>query len=419
MSDLHIDVFYQEGANSNCGLPLCCREWNGPGTSGSWGDYNCDIPVKTLETAISQMSDQDLDFVIITGDLPPHDVWNQSQSYNLQYQSIVANLFEKYFPTTPVYYMFGNHGPFPVNALDPTNSSWFLDPVTEIWGSWLDAQAIATLKSKWTYSMVHPGTNLKLIALNTQACNNGNFYLFVNVTDPLGQIEWLENELSQAEKSGQVVYFYAHIPIASGDCLYAWAAHVNTLIDRYSNIIAGQFYGHTHNDEWHINRGIKTNEPLSVQWVAPSVTTYQGLNPSFRIYEADTVTKLVTDVHQYRLDLAAANLNPTVTPTFELAYSYLDLYGVSDLTPQTMLEYANSLASNATGAQQWLDNYYTGRNPSSSCNAACRNNLVCELEWGTSVLQGICKNSTGSGLSNELVEALFGPWEYKVGSSII
>lgn len=188
MSDLHIDVFYQEGTNSNCGLPLCCRSWNGPGTSGAWGDYNCDIPVKTLEAGISQMSQLDLDFVIVTGDLPPHDVWNQSLSYNLQYQQIVAELFEKHFPTTPIYYMFGNHGSFPVNNLDPANSTWLIDPIAQYWGSYLDAQAIASLKSKWAYSMVHPGTNLKLIALNTQACNNGNFYLIQNVTDPLGQI---------------------------------------------------------------------------------------------------------------------------------------------------------------------------------------------------------------------------------------
>ncbi|CAG9327656.1 unnamed protein product [Blepharisma stoltei] len=413
ISDLHIDIYYQEGTNNNCGLPVCCRSWNGPGNSGYWGDLQCDLPVRTLEVTLDQMSQIDLDFLIVTGDIPAHDVWNQSLSYNLNYQQVVADLFEKYFPTTPIYYMFGNHGPFPVNNLDPRNSSVFIDPFTQIWSNWLDAQAIETLKSTWTYSMVHPGTNLKMVAINTQACNNDNFFLLENATDPMGQIQWLAKELAAAEQSGQVVYLFSHIPIESGDCLDDWAAHVNALVDRYSNTIAGQFYGHTHKDQWSITRGVKSLTPLSVQWAAPSVTTYQGMNPSFRVYEADTVTKLVTDIHQYRLNLTAANENPSVTPTFELAYSFLDYYGLPDLQPQTLLDFANTWMANETRSLQYLDAYYGVPGAQTSCDQNCRLVLVCDRIWGTNALQSICTGTPEYGLINGLYIALFGPWVYK------
>ena len=44
----------------------------------------------------------------------------------------------------------------------------------------------------------------------------------------------------------------------SGDCLSAWAAHVNAVFDRFSGTILAQFYGHTHKDQFHISRGVLT-----------------------------------------------------------------------------------------------------------------------------------------------------------------
>ena len=49
------------------------------------------------------------------------------------------------------------------------------------------------------------------------------------------------------------------------------------------------------------------------------MTTYQDKNPSFRVYEADKETKVVTNIHQYRLNLPEAN--KLGKAEFELAYS--------------------------------------------------------------------------------------------------
>lgn len=62
ISDVHIDPFYIEGANAECGEPLCCREESGQPkspekASGLWGDYrNCDMPMRTLENMLSHIN---------------------------------------------------------------------------------------------------------------------------------------------------------------------------------------------------------------------------------------------------------------------------------------------------------------------------------------------------------------------------
>lgn len=55
-SDLHIDFDYMEGMPAQCDYPICCRN-NGKDTrakegsrpAGFWGDYDCDIPQRTLD----------------------------------------------------------------------------------------------------------------------------------------------------------------------------------------------------------------------------------------------------------------------------------------------------------------------------------------------------------------------------------
>ena len=56
----------------------------------------------------------------------------------------------------------------------------------------------------------------------------------------------------------------------------------------FANTVTGQFYGHTHNDEFTIFYDYETNQiPINVAFVTPSVTTFTGLNPSFRFYTLD------------------------------------------------------------------------------------------------------------------------------------
>lgn len=414
VTDLHFDLEYKVGAATDCGLPLCCRAaYPGTGSAGLYGDYNCDIPYVTLESAVQAMAALKPDFVIWTGDNPPHNVWNQSQPFQLEYITNSSALMSAYFKpgVIPVYPTLGNHGCFPVNIYQFGNEAWLTDPVAKLWYPWLNAEAESTIKAFGGYSVVHPGTNLRIIGLNTQACNNLNFWFITNVTDPGNQIEWLQSQLSAAESAGQQVYIIGHIPIGDFDCLSQWGYRYKALMDRYQYTVRGEFFGHTHNDHIKINRGFFSGEPMSVQWIAPSLTTYTGLNPSFRLYEADPNTWFPVNYHQYRLNMTQANLNLTGPQWFE-AYDFLSEYSLTDMSVGTVYAWARSMLTNPGQMLVFLNNFASGGPAAQKeCDLVCRANEVCDLTNGVPQDIWACQEADPDAL-NFFLQLLYGQWVY-------
>ena len=58
-------------------------------------------------------------------------------------------------------------------------------------------------------------------------------------------------------------------------------------MDRYSHLITGSYYGHTHKDEVVVTYSEK-KEPVSVAYISGSLTTYSDLNPQYVIFEMDS-----------------------------------------------------------------------------------------------------------------------------------
>lgn len=89
LSDVHIDMSYQEGSLANCDQYLCCRAEYGYPTkegdiaAGYWGAKKCDLPVHTFQSMLDYVTgNEELipDMLFWTGDSTPHDVWmNTSQ----------------------------------------------------------------------------------------------------------------------------------------------------------------------------------------------------------------------------------------------------------------------------------------------------------------------------------------------------
>jgi sphingomyelin phosphodiesterase len=99
-----------------------------------------------------------------------------------------------------------------------------------------------------------------------------------------------------------------HIPPGSSDCMKVWSKNFNMIVQRFENTIQGQFYGHTHADEFEVFYDVEENSkrvkwrrrlrggkksfkftgrPVGVAYLGPSVTTYENHNPAYRIYYVD------------------------------------------------------------------------------------------------------------------------------------
>lgn len=415
ISDLHFDFEYLVGAPNACSLPLCCRAgYPGNGTAGYWGDYNCDLPYWTLNAGVSQLSQHAVDFILMTGDYTPHDVWNQSHAEQLHYITSATDIVHQYFNTTavPLYPTLGNHECFPVNVFRMGDEQWVTDYVSQLWGGWMGPEAIASIQATGSYSVLHPGTNLRIISLNTNACNNQNWWLFENVTDPGGLIIWLQGELQKAENNNEIVYIIGHIAPGMGTCLDEWSYHYAGLIDRYQYTVRGQFYGHSHSDQFQMSRGVFSNEAVGVQWIAPSLTTYTDHNPSYRIVEADYETKEILTYYQYRMDLPSANLSPNQTPEWVLAYEFLAEYSLPNANATTMDQFVTSLSTSESLMLRYINNRQTGvLPPATSCDSNCLHNEACQLRYGVNIEVMQCQNGTW-GLEDKVVRYLMGPWTY-------
>lgn len=114
ISDVHIDMYYTVGAAGKCSEPVCCRsnvslqmerkdvfsrvlnkqylESNEPteNPANYWGTLsNCDLPFQTFRLFTEELAKmKNVDLILWTGDNTPHDVWQQTQSSNLNYTFI-------------------------------------------------------------------------------------------------------------------------------------------------------------------------------------------------------------------------------------------------------------------------------------------------------------------------------------------
>ena len=83
-----------------------------------------------------------------------------------------------------------------------------------------------------------------------------------------------------------------------------WSLRYNAIVDRFSYTIRGQFFGHTHNDHIGIHYGVNNqSEVTNYYFISPSLTTYDGRVPRYRLMDVDYDTLQVKNFNQYRLDL--------------------------------------------------------------------------------------------------------------------
>ncbi|RXG56367.1 Sphingomyelin phosphodiesterase [Armadillidium vulgare] len=287
LADTHFDPKYSPGANITCDqMYLCCREGSGTPEdpndgAGFWGSMgNCDIPRWSLEALYQYISDNnpDIDFIIWTGDIVPHNSWSTSREYNLDVINEMADLVSSYFPGIPVFPAVGNHEANPANLFpqpyitDPDfDISWLYDELNEIWQRWLPSDVAKSVAYGAFYStQIRPG--LRIASVNTQYC-------YINQFD--------------AEDKGDFVYIIGHIPAGSFDCNYAWSHEFN------KNYF--QLYFDPQN----------SSRVYEIAYIAQSQTTFVDLNPGFKIYtiegDFNGTRYRVIDHENWYLDLEQSN----------------------------------------------------------------------------------------------------------------
>ncbi|GMT27465.1 hypothetical protein PFISCL1PPCAC_18762, partial [Pristionchus fissidentatus] len=397
LTDIHVDFEYAEGSEAACQASVCCHRDNRSNgnlnistPAGYWGTINkCDIPYRTLDNMLKHINEtEELDYIMVSGDLINHFDWEYSWEGHVGVLRNLSGLFKTHFPTTPIFWGVGNHEGVPVNSFPPHSidqdfsPSQSYDELTEMNKPWMsenDDQESSRLRGSWS-TIVTKG--LRLISLNTGFCIDTNFFLYLNQSDPDGTMSWFVQELYKAELAGDYVHVLAHIPPGYSDCLEGWSRNYYRVVQRFASVIRGQFFGHVHWDYFTVfyedMHNVKS-EPVSVGFIAPSVTTFDYLNPAYRIYTVDRNDDFgIADYETFSTDLSVTSVEKE--PEWKKLYSAKDEFGIADLTPSSWNSVVNSIHNDNKLADRFIELAF--RTSSPRCDTSCRRSLLCFLRSG-------------------------------------
>ncbi|KAL5350564.1 hypothetical protein ACLOAV_004133 [Pseudogymnoascus australis] len=388
ISDTHVDLSYEIGANYNCTKPICCRSYtpdDAPGNNsypaGEFGNPLCDPPVTLQQSMVQAIKAiaPDAAFTVFTGDVVAHDIWAVNKA------DVLVDLNSTYSILSDldlVYPVMGNHDVVPVNCIPPTTISttlgvqWAYDTLAGYWNEWISTSGEVNTANKG---------KLRVISLNSVFYYTLNFWLYEEPmqNDPNGQFTWLVNELQSAEDAGDNVYIISHIPPGSSDFFHGFSNTFNQIVNRYDATIAAMFYGHTHVDEFEISYSDYANRnadtAVAMSYIAPSMTPTSG-SPTFRVYTVDPVTYGVLDFIDYTTDITADKLSWTKYYSAKEAYGPLLTPPVTDaaaeLTPAFWHDVTSLFETNEAAFKDFFARKSRGFEVE-ACDGDCRAEQIC------------------------------------------
>ncbi|KAF2894532.1 hypothetical protein ILUMI_11660 [Ignelater luminosus] len=395
LTDIHYDPFYEPGSKTVCDTYLCCESMSGKPENpedgaGYWGDYHsCDTPWHAIVDGLKQIKKQhpQVDWVYYTGDIVSHQSWATSKEHNTESIRRVMQGLKDTFGSTPVYSILGNHEPHPTdlyssdNVTNGVSTQWIFDVAIEQWAHWLPKETETTIRKGGYYTVLaRPG--FRIIALNSNVCYTANLWLVYQDKDPYGQLQWLVEVLTEAEKNKEAVHILSHIPPGDSECFKQWSHEFRRIVDRFSNTITGQFNGHTHHDELRVFYGINNpEEVVNVAYNGGSFTTFVALNPDYRIYDVEAERYYVLDYEQWTYNLTEANLDSKKDPNWYKLYSFKDAYGLEKLEPSDFHDLLQRMSTDVSLIEKYR-RFKVRDSPiplSSECDKRCLTNLFCSI----------------------------------------
>ncbi|CAJ0951819.1 unnamed protein product, partial [Mesorhabditis belari] len=415
LSDIHIDRWYEVGSEADCtdgkGLDafgtyaLCCRNYPPAAgdrekkaiktPAGPWGSpMKCDIPFQTYVSAMKHINQTEkLDYIIVTGDFEAHDIWDYTQDRTKANIENITAVLREFFPHTPIYQAIGNHEGVPSDAMpahtmdgyDTHSPQWLYDALADAWAPDITPQAVNDVRYRASYA-TYIKQNLKLISINSVYCSTFNFFNYLNQVDPDGTLQWLVEQLLDSEAKGEKVHIISHVPSGVTYCLKGWSTNYYEIVNRFENTITAQFYGHTHYDHFEVfyENADPTKRATHFNFIAPSLTTYDFLNPSYRIYTIDgaysgsTYTVLESDT--YWGDVNQAN-QANQEPNWQLLYNAKKEYQMLDLSPESWSALAKRFDTDFELFKKFHTNYYRNANYKKMCpfEDECRGGFTCAM----------------------------------------
>ncbi|XP_067144161.1 acid sphingomyelinase-like phosphodiesterase 3b [Centruroides vittatus] len=412
ITDIHWDKQYSIRGNPNemCHLTISTT---GDYLNGDYGNFNCDSPWLLVNSSIEAMIKykSDPDFIIWTGDNAPH-IWNPSPNFK-SITSILAKitqLLSLKFPNSTILPVLGNHDTFPPDTIPQNATTTYYNQylTTGRWNEILPNSTWNTFLQGGYYSFPL-SSSLTILGLNTILWYKSNT-LTLNSTDPANQYIWLENELMEAEKEGKKVYIIGHVSPGHSNrgvwneinpSLYQERFNEKyiDIVNKYSNVIAGQFFAHLHADLFGLFRN--KDRITSSMLLSSSITPWHSIepsmkgvsvspNPSIRLYYYNRQDGKILDYDHFFLNLTKANKlfdtkldnqeNDSSEFTWKLFYTFTKEYELEDVTTRSLEELFKKLKTKPGFFEKYY-NFTTVGKENGLCDKICIRLHLCAISF--------------------------------------
>lgn len=320
------------------------------------------------------------DFVVWTGDNARHDsdrLMPRTAADIYEANAKVATLLSSL--GVPLIPSIGNNDVYPHDQLCMGPNDPNIANLSSIWAPFIPSDQQATFKQLGCYTKkISP--NLWVIAVNTMVmykknkCGSG-----CHSGDNGGAVlDWIHEQLRQAEASGATVYLSGHVPpipdFWHGKCMEKYS----TLASKYSRTVAAHLYAHTHQDNYAFLSDPVSGNVVSVVNIAPSgVSTY---NPSLRQYSYNTASGLITDYQQFFANLTNVNLQPHML-AWHKEYSWRESYGYNAWTLNNWLDLDQRIGSQPDTKWKYINYRYvsSGLTQFMACSPSAAASGLCVL----------------------------------------
>lgn len=400
ITDVHVELDYQEGSSNDCGLYVCCQAENTENTNaGYWGDYNCNVPQRTVQLFLDKI-EQDLlpDYVIFSGDVPPHTMWEETFSSQYAATERLVEMMTSTFTNTRVLPTIGNHEMYPTNLFSTKNMRTETVPLlikfADLWKdiAQFDSSSVESFQQYGHYTaLLQP--RLRILSIMTNYMYSANFYNAINrkpqTEDNLNDGEaiavkqMIVDILTSARAANEKVILLGHHVVGGGDYIISEAKWFESLTANFSDIIILQLAGHTHTDEFRLMFNDDGTTIQSMMYVSPSVDLHGTRNPSVRVYELNDTTWEVLDYTQYYFDLSAYS-GATPEPVITKLYSAREEYGLSNLNPQSWYALLFRFMNDESLILKHINNERArAGEPTATCDSQCRLKHVCRQRYAS------------------------------------
>ena len=202
-----------------------------------------------------------------------------------------------------------------------------------------------------------------------------NFYLMTQRNDPGDVLAWLNLTLRQIEAEHGIAIIISHVPPGSDDMLYEWAVRYQALMDRFQHIVRFSVFGHMHIEQHGLTNALLSRKPVGVHYWTGCVSTWGGINPSFRMFEVDAQTMLPVKVHTYVLNMERQNAEEL--PYWAWDHEMTQYYGMRDLSPASFMELSDRMLEKEELALRFLRTTSNNgpKNRKDGCDRKCRKQI--------------------------------------------